>query len=170
MINIYLIPPRYKDDGFIDTIRDIFLGIKNISIVTSILDISIEENGSTATLTSIMDCDRYGCETGLRPDTFGKMYLYDDWESNHQHDQYARYYISNAIWDREEPYLDEVIVMRLQLLFELISAKNYQENLGINRIVIHMGVLCFWDRYSDEEKIYGFHIIRDFLKEAKLSL
>lgn len=170
MIHIYLIPPRCKDDGFIDIIRDIFIGIKNISIVTSILDISIAENGSTATLTSIMDCDRYGFETGLRQDTFGKMYLYDDWESNHQHDQYARYYISNAIWNREEPYLNEVIVQRLQLLFELINAKNYQEQLEINRIVIHMRVLCFWNNYSDEEKIRGFHIIRDFLKEANLTI
>ncbi|GAA5526646.1 hypothetical protein [Herpetosiphon gulosus] len=170
MINICLIPPRYNKNTFIDVIKNIFIHMENISIVSSILDISVEETSSTATLTSIMDCDRYGCETGLRQDTFGKMYFYDDWAFNHKQDQYACYYISNAIWKTEEPYLDEIIVRRLQILFELIRARNYQENLGINRIIIHMGVLCFWDRYSDEEQIHGFRIIRDFLKEAKLSL
>lgn len=115
-----------------------------------------------------MDCDRYGCETGLRQDTFGKMYLYDDWEFNPNHNSYARYYISNAIWNIEEPYLDEVIVRRLQLLFELINAKNQQANLGIDRIVIHMGVLCFWDKYSDAEQINGLYVIRDFLKQEGL--
>jgi hypothetical protein len=139
--------------------KAMFSSIASVDVVKTLAGIDAD-----AQLTSIMACERYGCPTGLYPNTWGQMYIYDDWDFEFSEHCNPRYYISNAIWS-EEPVLVDAIHMRLDLLFQTLTAFNQKTDAPITTVVIQNNVLGFWKLYPYEIQLHAVKHIYDIISQ-----
>jgi hypothetical protein len=139
--------------------NEILRSMQLISIINSPKNVH-----AMARLTSVMRCESYGCPTGLRPDTWGQMYIYDDWSFGISNYSYPRYYISNAIWQKEPSLLD-ALQWRIDILFSTITTFNFSAHDPIETLIIDKAVLGEWTNYPFEERYGAIVLLRDILSE-----
>ncbi len=129
--------------------KELFSPLLSVNFVETSVGIDAD-----AQLTSIMACERYGCPTGLRPNTWGQMYIYDDWSFDFSAHLNPRYYISNALWS-DEPTLGAAVQMRLAVLFQTLITFNQTIDTPIATIIIQTSVLGVWGDYPYEVQLHA---------------
>ena len=156
--SVYLLCDQHHDG---ELWKSVFAKLPKVSIIDQYPTTSI------AMLASIMACERYGCPTGFDPNSWGRMYIYDDWHYDPDRTgTYPRFYISNAIWPEEPPLL-EAAQRRMKILTDTLIAFNQTNPEPITSICIPLGILGFQNNLDYQTQGLFAAIVRSSLQNLE---